>query len=131
MASELSTQVQDFIMRYMDSVEEMEILFLLLKSKDKWWNSPSVYHEIRSSPASVTQRLEGLVGKGLVVRKVEGENLFQYGPATAELDNSVEALASAYSERLIRVLECLYSKPLNSLKNFADAFRIRKDDTNG
>jgi predicted transcriptional regulator len=130
-ASELTTQVKDFISRCVDSVEEMEVLFLLSNAKDKWWTSRAVYEDIKSSQASVVERLDGLVRKGVLIVKREGEPVYKYQPQNADLAASVEALASAYTERRLKVLEFLFSKPMAPLRVFSDAFRIRKDDKNG
>jgi hypothetical protein len=71
------------------------------------------------------------VRKGVLIVKRDGEPVYKYQPINAELAAAVEALASAYAERRLKVLEFLFSKPMAPLRVFSDAFRIRKDEKNG
>jgi len=130
-AGHLPNEVEQFILKYIDSLEEMEILLLLSSAPEKVWTPDMVYEAIRSSLDSVKQRLEALAAKGLLQSKGEGHRSYQFQPATADLAAAVQSLAMAYKERRLRVLECLFSKPLSSLRIFADAFKIRKDSNNG
>lgn len=131
MAGHLPIEVEQFILKYIDSLEEMEILLLLSSAPEKTWSPDTVYEAIRSSLDSVKQRLEALSAKGLLQAKGNGHRSYQFQPATADLASAVQSLAMAYKERRLRVLECLFSKPLSSLRIFADAFKIRKDSNNG
>lgn len=131
MAGHLPTEVEQFILQKIDSLEEMEILLLISAAPEKLWTTEAVYEGIRSSLDSVAQRLAGLAEKGLLQPTGETRRTYRYRPATAELAAAVHSLGAAYKERRLRVLECLFSKPLSSLRIFSDAFRIRKDPKNG
>jgi hypothetical protein len=37
----------------------------------------------------------------------------------------------AYTERRLRVIEAIFSKPSSSIKSFADAFLLRKENKDG
>lgn len=131
MAGQLPIEVEEFVFNYIDSVEQLEILLLLSSSPEKVWSSEEVNQRIKSSESSVVQRLEKLASQGLVAVAQPNPARYQYRAATSELSAAVEALAVAYKERRLKVLQCIFSKPLSSLRIFADSFKIRKDSKDG
>ena len=44
-----------------------------------------------------------------------------------ELDELVGSLEKVYEERRVSVITLIYSKPVDKVRTFADAFRLRKD----
>jgi hypothetical protein len=124
-ANNLPTEVEKFILNYIDSVEQLEILLLLSASLEKSWTVEQLNARIQSSPASVIQRLEGLVSRGLLAVSTTDPVTYQFRPANPDLVAAVEALATTYKERRLKVLECLFSKPQSSLRIFADSFKLK------
>lgn len=125
--SKISENVKRFIAAYIDSVELLEVL-LLLRSHANEWSAESVSQEIRSSPTSVTKRLTDLCDRGLLSMKDSRPPLYFYKTRTDELDGAVRELAEAYRERPTRVIELIFSKQTDTLRDFSDAFKFRKDD---
>jgi hypothetical protein len=56
----------------------------------------------------------------------EGER-YRYGPASAELAAAVDELAVTYVRHLVQVTNIIHAKPSPGVRQFAEAFRIRKD----
>ena len=50
---------------------------------------------------------------------------FQYAPRR-ELDRTVGRVAEMYRERRVAVISLIASKPIENVKAFSDAFRIRR-----
>lgn len=114
-----------------DSVEQLEILLLLLQHPERTWGAESVARELRISPLSAGDRLEDLTRDALLARVGGGEE-YRYAPGSAELDEAVRGLATAYTERRVTVINLIFSKPVDKIRTFADAFRLRKKgDDNG
>lgn len=124
----ISADVRRFISAYIDSVELLEVLLLLRASAEREWSADSVSGELRSNPASVAKRLTDLCERGLVSMRESAPPLYAYHPGTAELDSAVKGLAQAYAERRTRVIDLIFSKPIDTLRHFSDAFKFRKDD---
>ena len=131
MASQLPNEIQEFIIQHIDSLEQIEILLLLSGAPGRTWTPNEVIMQLRSSTESVQKRLETLVAHGLVVEVDPQTHAHQYHPATPDLARAVDQLATNYRERRLKVIECIFSKPISSLRIFADAFRIRKDQNHG
>jgi hypothetical protein len=130
-ANQLPTEIQEFIFQHIDSLEQLEVLLLLSGSPQKAWTAREINDQLRSNAESVQKRLETLVSHGLVAESDDQSRSFRYSPATPALAAGVETLAENYRERRVKVLECIFSKPISSLRIFADSFRIRKDQKDG
>ena len=82
--------------------------------------------ELYSHPSSVTLRFRTLFGSGFLRESAPGE--FQYAPRSQELDAIVARVEVMYRERRVAVISVIASKPIESVKAFSDAFRIRKKE---
>lgn len=131
-AGDLPDEVRRLIAENIDSVEQLEILLLLLQHPDRSWNAETVARELRISPMSAGERLEDLTHDGLVARADGNEAGYRYGPESPALDEAVRGLAAAYPVRRVTVINLIFSKPVDKIRTFADAFRLRKkEDGNG
>jgi hypothetical protein len=129
--SGLPEAVRRFIADHIDSVEELEILLLLYNQQGRSWSAEAVARELRIAATSAGERLEDLVHDTILVR-VDGDPVeHRYAPGNAVLDEAVGGLATAYSERRVTVINLIFSKPVDKIRTFADAFRLRRDDDNG
>ena len=127
-ASELPTDVVDFLARHIDSVEQLETLLLLHREPERMWNATEVARALYSRPESVGRRMAALHLQGLLaVSEEEPEPCFRYAPDTPETDAVLGRLADAYRERRTRIVTLIASRPMDNVRAFADAFRIRKD----
>lgn len=62
-----------------------------------------------------------------LLRVEDGDPLrYRYGPASPEAARAVQLLDRLYIERRVTIITLIFSKPIDTIKDFADAFRIRK-----
>jgi hypothetical protein len=127
--SELTDPVRRLIAEHIVSVEQLEIL-LLLRSHAQSWTAQQVAEEIRTSADSAGRRLEDLHKRGFLAREQESPKRYRYSPP-AERMPVLEALAAAYSERRFSVIELIFAKPIENLRVYSDAFRLRKEPKDG
>jgi hypothetical protein len=126
MASEIPSEVKQFVTKYITSLDQLEILLLVSALPDREWSADAVYKVVMSNPGVVAERLENLVKAGLL--KCSGTPpLYSYGPRTAELGNQVAALSAVYKTKRHKVIELIYVQPADSIKAFADAFKFKQD----
>ncbi len=129
---ELPVEVGQLIAEHITSVEQLEILLLLREEPDGDWSPKRVSDEIRTSERSALERLTTLEASGLVTSRANhGGRVFRFSPSSEALRLTVEKLAAAYSERRYTVIDLIFSKPIDKLRVYADAFRFRKDSSNG
>ena len=112
---------------YIDSVEQLEILLLLYQHPERSWSAESVARELRVSPMSAGDRLKDMTRAAILARVPGAEGEYRYAPER-QMGEAVAGLAAAYSERRVTVINLIFSKPVDKIRTFADAFRLRRDD---
>lgn len=118
----LPDDIRAFIHAHIHSVEQLEVLLLLRRERPRGFTGQEIAAELRIHPESAQQRLVDLQGRGLAVAESER---YSYAPASGELERWVNGLATAYSDARVSVIQTIFSKPADSLKSFADAFRLK------
>ena len=120
----LPEDVHSFLHQNIESVEQLEVLLLLWRAPERGWTSDEVATAVYSHPSSVVRRLAMLLGQGLLREREPG--CYQYAPRTAELHATVSRLDHLYRERRVAVITLIASKPIENVRAFSDAFRIRR-----
>jgi hypothetical protein len=108
-------------------VVQLEILLLLFGQRERAWSSDDIARELRVDAAWVDSQLGNLCTNGVVTCTTTKPLTYQYQPKSPELDQAVVGLAQAYADRRVTVISMIFSKPIDKLRSFADAFKIRKD----
>jgi hypothetical protein len=125
------THVRQFLSEHIHSVIQLEALLFLRGAKERSWSATELGRELRIEPIGAAAQLAGLCASTLLICDEGPEPRYQYKPPTAQLDEAVEGLAQAYGERPVAIITLIYSKPLDPIRGFADAFLFRKKDQNG
>ena len=126
--SGFTDELDKFIASEIQSLEQLEILLLLSGNPHKWWTSQAVYDVVKSSPASVEDRLEVFAQRSVLKRDNENGIRYQFSPSEEKLWRIVTELREAYKERSVKVVQAIYAKPPDPMTEFARAFRIRKEE---
>ncbi len=121
----LPADVHRFLHDHIDSVEHLEVLLLVARTPERGWSAPEVAETLYSHPSSIRLRLARLLGQGLL-REIE-EGCYKYAPRSAELHETVQRVADCYHERRVAVITLIASKPLDNVRAFSDAFRVRRN----
>lgn len=119
----LPEAVQRLIVERIDSVPELEAVLLLRRTRERPWTPAQAGERLYVSTTMASHILALLAERGFLRRD---EEEFRYAPESDELDQLVDALANAYSRALIAVTTAIHSKPRSSVRQFADAFVLRK-----
>lgn len=114
--------VRRFIKSHIDSVGELEAL-LLLRSEPRGWKADQVAARLYASEAETIEFLDRLRSADLL--DCHG-GIYRYECRTEELRRMVDELASLYGRLLIPITNLVHAKP-RRIRQFADAFRLRKD----
>ena len=115
-------RVRQFIASHIDSVGELEAL-LLLRSVPQGWKPDQVAARLYTSEPETVEFLERLRGAGLLDCH---DGTYRYECRTEELRRQVDELAELYGRLLIPITNLVHAKP-RRIRQFADAFRFRKD----
>jgi hypothetical protein len=117
-----SVDLVAFIRRSIPSVWALDILLLVRQSPARSWSAGELVGELRASDAVVLGVLAGLEREGLVARSEDGR--FRFAPAADLLEQLTMALAEAYAERPVAVINAIVSTDAK-LQSLADAFRLK------
>ncbi len=122
----LPQNVRDFILKYIDSVEQLETLLLLQSEKSRQWTADEVAERLRIAAESAASRLESMCANGFGEEQQQaGRKVYKYNGAAQ--DGTIDALSVCYRQYRVRVITAIFSKPIDRVRTFADAFKIRRD----
>jgi hypothetical protein len=126
---QLSDALQQFIIKYISSVDQLEILLLLRQDSAREWTAAETARSLFTQPEAVEARMAELAAQGLLAQKKTGDLIkYQYSPRSAELDRLVTDLAHDYPKYRVSIINLIFSKPIDKIRTFADAFRFTKDE---
>lgn len=117
------TELEQFIAANIHAVEEVEILALLSRSPDTYWNVEAVAQHLGLKPEVVGARCRELERRQLVTSGESGP-VFRFAPGDEWLRRMSEKLVTEYRDRRIGVINAIYSANLTRLRSFADAFKL-------
>ena len=124
-------RVQRFISTHIDSIEKLEVLLLMRSRASREWNARDVSQELRITEASANARLEDLTARRFLLRQAGPPPTYRFNPASLEDEQDISALQETYSTRRVSVISFIFSKPLDKVRGFADAFRLKRDKDDG
>lgn len=105
-------------------------MLLLHKDPQRSWTAVEISEELRTPPQSVEKRLRSLIKSQLVIQSALPDH-YQFSPKQYHDHLLVDELAKTYHERKYTVIELIFSKPIDIIQTFADAFKFKKDKDHG
>jgi hypothetical protein len=113
-----------FIQAHIRSVWAVEQMLVLSRAPERSWDVQELVRETRSSATAVHDALRDLRDAELISQTADGK--YAFAPGSDELLAMSESLLKAYVERPRFVIQAIFSEPKDGLRNFADAFRLKK-----
>lgn len=120
---DLTNEVRIFINKYLESTQQLEILLLLFNKQSILFTPQDVAFELRTNNFSSELCLKKLYENGLIIKIGDS-----YQFCNSDLDIKVRLLNKAYQEYKYSVINYIYSKPMENIFSFADAFKISDSD---
>jgi hypothetical protein len=124
---DIPENVQALIASHINSVVQLELLLLLHANPARGRTAQDISRELRIDAAWVTGQLRELCAAGLLTCTDGASAEFRYVAGKPELNDAVDGLARAYAQRRVRVIGLIFSRPVDPIRRFTDAFRIRRD----
>ncbi len=126
MNHDFPSDIKQFIADYIDTIAQLELLLLLRSEPAKAWTAEEAGSALYAASDVIALQMADLQSKRLLEAGGK-ENTFVYRPANGELARLVDGLANLYKDRRVAVVTAVYTKPVDKIRSFADAFRLRKD----
>lgn len=116
-----------FILENIDSIPHLEALILLWNSRPVGWTADELVSRLYVPKDSVAQVIRDLVRLQLVQEQPGLPPKYSYFPRSEEQNELMQLVDNAYRRDLVRISTMVHSKASSSVREFARAFRFRKD----
>jgi predicted transcriptional regulator len=128
MSSTIPADIAQFIVEKIDSVAQVEALLLLRSAPEQEWDVETVAKRLYVDEGQAATTLTRLQEERLIVRSALNQSRYRYEPTSSNLRQLVDRLADIYAKQLVPITNLIHSKPKSRVQEFADAFKLRKDD---
>lgn len=123
----IPADVRLFILRNIESIAQLEALLLLRGNTQEEWTAKAVARRLYITEPETMQLLTRLGEQGFIV--AEGDPVrYRFQPESEALSEMVARVAEIYARHLVPVTNLIHSRPRNRIQEFADAFKLRKDE---
>ena len=124
----LSLEVVEFTARYLGALEDLQVLMACLDSRERWWDAPGMARQLGIAILTARRSLDRLTQGNLLDIRITGEVRYRFKPGTPALEAAALACGSSYRADPGALVQLITGSATRSLPDFADAFRIRRDD---
>jgi hypothetical protein len=125
---ELHQDVIQFLENRIDTVPHMEALMLLWENRASSWRLEQIAARLYVSTDAAASIMEDLSRRRLVrAQQNENDATYSYDDGWDERGDIMKAVAMAYRRQLLQVTSLIHSKPSTAVRDFARAFRLKKD----
>ena len=125
----VAPEVVSFVAQHLRTVDDLVVLFTAIDSGPRWWDAAAMARELGIPAATARQSLDHLARGNLLDIRITGDVRYQFNPGTDEVKAAALACAAAYRSDPVGVLRLVAGSGRRSISEFADAFRIRRDDS--
>lgn len=121
-------RVDKFLLDQIDTVPHLEALLLIWNSRPKLWSVEEMAKALFVVPTAAKIILDDLMRERLIVSDPWESGGYLYEP-DVERDQLLASVDSTYRRELIRISRLIHSKPPAAVRDFAKAFRLKKDQS--
>ena len=119
--------VYEYILEKIDNVPQLEAIILLWNSRPVGWTSDELASRLYIPADKIADLLQDLVRRQLVQQIPGPQPKFSYFPRNDEQNEWMYKVDVAYRREIVRISTMLHSKTSASVREFARAFRIKKE----
>jgi len=117
----------EFIHEHIDSVPHLEALILFWNSRPVGWTCEDLSSRLYIPGEQVNGVIRDLVRLQIVQENPGPPARYSYFPRSDEQNEMMTLIDSAYRRDLVRISTMVHSKASSPVREFARAFKFRKD----
>lgn len=122
----ISPELHTFLQQRLASVEQIDVVLLLMDEPERSWTTAEVAKALRAAPEAIGMRLFLLAASALIISEAAAVPRFRYASKDREQDRLLRELARAYREDSRAVADVVESGVRDPLRSFADAVKLTK-----
>ena len=122
-------QVDQFILSNIESVPHLESLLLLWNERPKPWTSAALAARLYVDRQVAQKVLQDLAQRDLIAAVPGKSDEFCYESKNDDRDRLLEAVSATYRRELVRISTLIHSKAPAAVREFAKAFRFKKEQS--
>jgi len=122
----LPPDVVQFVHESIDSIEQLELLALLIESSHRYWDAASAGRALGVNPGKTQRDLERLATRNLLAVNLGADVSYRFEPGSSRLRETTEVFAAAYRHNPRALFRLVAERQTRAVRDFADAFRIRR-----
>jgi hypothetical protein len=119
-------EVVEFVSQFIRSPEDLAVFLVCVTEHDRWWDASTMAREVAIGPVAAQSSLDQLARSNLLDIRLTADIRYQFHPGTRELRDTALATAAAYRSNPIGVVRLVANPRQRSVRDFADAFKLRK-----
>jgi hypothetical protein len=120
--------VLEFVADHLRSLEELQLLMAVIHAPDRWWDAQTAARELVMPAKTARRALDHLAAGNLLDIRITGDVRYRFRPGTEALLEAANACVTAYASDPQALVELVAKPSTGRARDFADAFRIRRDD---
>jgi hypothetical protein len=117
----------EFILKNIDSVPHLEALMLLWNKRPAGCSCEELASRLYISTEKVTDLLRDLARLRLISASNTAPPVYAYFPQSEEQNEIMRLVDAAYRQDLVRISTMIHSKASSPIREFARAFRLKKE----
>lgn len=120
-------QVDQFILEQIDSVPHLEALLLIWNTRPRDWSINDMAKSLYVRAEVAERVLNDLAQRELIMRVPEASGTFRYDSNSEQRNSLMHKIDDSYRRELVRISGMIHSKASVAVRDFARAFRFKKD----
>jgi hypothetical protein len=121
------SEVYEFIRERIESVPHLEALLLLWNSRPQPWSLDNLAKRLYIDKNRAQLLLSDLAREGFLVLVPGTPDAYGYHSVSVDQDQLIAAVDATYRREVVRIATLIHSRPPSSVRDFARAFRFKKD----
>jgi hypothetical protein len=114
---EVPADVQCFLLEYVESLEQLEILVLLERRIERAWSALEVADELRVRDSVAEEELRRLCDRGLLVLAGSTSNTsYRYEPISQSLAVMAQRLVETYDAQRVAIMRLMTANAIQRLR---------------
>ena len=126
-AHEIPDDARRLVAQRIHSAPELELLLLVRQLPEQDWTDRDIAQALRGDADHAARILFDLMARGLLRLVKNAPLTYRYDPTSLEIARAVDAVVAAHAAAPEAVRALIRRPASTSLRQFADAFRLRHD----